>query len=561
MRKNLTKAISTTLAAAMVVTVGGFAGMTNTTGNSAKAADATATPTADATATATATADATATPAPTPATSYMAYTAFSMSGPWIYRSEWTNEKSGLTVKEFYDEKNSLWGKSKFDYTKNYIANNLTIAQEAAGTFKRGQARGDARIHSEATINDSAMTQNGEQSIEITNLDTSQYKNDGDAFYDVLHISTDIPMTMSNVKCTNVKVFVDDAQILTLAEAPANQEKTNDQGSGNHGFYDFMIIDNYASGHGVKGKALSPYSDESSKTVNKAIAVLPKKSLKITFTISGVDFVSPKKEVVVDNGPTVGSVFTDNGVKYKVTKRTKTDGSKGTVAVAGLTTKASSFTAPTSAKTTEGTTVLNYDVTGVAKNAFSKNTSIKTVTLGSHIKSIDEAAFYKCTKLTKVTYSKNITSIKNSTYKGCTSLKSFALSSSIKSIGEEAFKDCTALKSFKLTKNVKSVGYSAFAGCKKLTKFTFNTTVKSVAEAAFKNCTSLKTIKLGKKVKKINPSAFAGCKKLNKVTVYQKVKVSKNAFKGCKKTIKVSGKKAYVKYTKAQIKKAGYKKVK
>ena len=81
MRKNLTKAISTTLAAAMVVTAGGFAGVANTNGSTAKAAD----PTASATAT--------ATPAATPATSYMAYTAFSMAGPWIYRSEWTNDNS------------------------------------------------------------------------------------------------------------------------------------------------------------------------------------------------------------------------------------------------------------------------------------------------------------------------------------------------------------------------------------------------------------------------------------------------------------------------------------
>ena len=82
MRKNLTKAISTTLAAAMVVTAGGFAGVANTNGSTAKAADTTASATA------------TATPAATPAASYMAYTAFSMAGPWIYRSEWTNDKSG-----------------------------------------------------------------------------------------------------------------------------------------------------------------------------------------------------------------------------------------------------------------------------------------------------------------------------------------------------------------------------------------------------------------------------------------------------------------------------------
>ena len=80
-----------------------------------------------------------------------------MAGPWIYRSEWTNDKSGLTVKEFYDSEKSKWGRAAFDYTKNYLANNLTKAQEALNL--RGQARGDARVHSEATIKDAAMTTN------------------------------------------------------------------------------------------------------------------------------------------------------------------------------------------------------------------------------------------------------------------------------------------------------------------------------------------------------------------------------------------------------------------
>ena len=344
------------------------------------------------------------------------------------------------------------------------------------------------------------------------------------------------------------------------EAFPNTQASDKQGSGNKGYYDFMIIDNYADSHGVEGKALRPI-DKTTGKLNTEINAMPAKSLKITFTISGVDFVTAKKEVVVDNGPTVGSTFVDNGVKYVVTKRTKTNNSKGTVAVAGLATKKADFTTAATAKTTEGTTVLNYDVTGIADNAFAKDTTIKTVTLGDTIKTVGEAAFKGCTKLTKVTYNKNITKIADDTFNGCKSIKSFKLSSGIKSIGEAAFKNCTALKSFKLTKNVKSVGASAFSGCKKLSKFTYNSTVKSVAGSTFKDCTSLKSIKLGKKVKKIGGSAFAGCKKLSKITVSQKVKVSKKAFKGCKKTIKVSGKKAYVKYTKKQIKKAGYKKVK
>ena len=64
-----------------------------------------------------------------------------------------------------------------------------------------------------------MTANGEWTAEITNLDTTQYKTVGDSYYDVLHISTDIPLTMKNVKCTNVKVSVDDKQILEVRSCP------------------------------------------------------------------------------------------------------------------------------------------------------------------------------------------------------------------------------------------------------------------------------------------------------------------------------------------------------
>ena len=542
MRKNLTKAISTTLAAAMVVTAGGFAGVANTNGSTAKAAD----PTASATATATPAATPDATPAATPAASYMAYTAFSMAGPWIYRSEWTNKNSGLNAKEFYNE--SIAKKTvPYDYKTQYIANNLTIAQKAANVKSLGLAGLQARIHSEATFKDATMTQNGEQTVEVLNLDTSQYENtkkdEGGAWYDSLHISTDIPMTMKNVTCTNVKVYVDDKLMTEVKEAVPNQQKEDKVGSGNRGYYDFMIIDNYADSHGIKGKVLDPTT---TKKVNgkdtivptEGINAMPTKSLKITYTISGVDFKAEKKAPIVENGPVVGASFTDNGLKYVVTKRTKTDGSKGAVSIVGLAKSTANVTIPATAKTTEGTTALNYDVTAVEDSAFAKNTSIKTVKLGSAVTKVGEAAFKGCTKLTKVTYNNKVTSIASETFSGCKSLKSF-----------------------KLSNKIKSVGSSAFSGCKKLSKFTYNNVVKSVAGSTFKNCTSLKSIKLGKKVKKIGASAFAGCKKLSKITVSQKVKVSKKAFKGCKKTIKVSGKKAYVKYTKKQIKKAGYKKVK
>ena len=132
---------------------------------------------------------------------------------------------------------------------------------------------------------------------------------------------------------------------------------------------------------------------------------------------------------------------------------------------------------------------------------------------------------------------------------------------VTSIGAKAFQNSKKLKKVKIGSTIKTIGSSAFKKCTKLTGVTYNKIVKSVGASTYEGCASLSKITLGSKVKSIGKSAFKGCKKLSKISISQKVKVSKGAFKGCKKTIKVSGKKTNKKYTVAQIKKFGYKKVK
>lgn len=420
------------------------------------------------------------------ATSYNAYTAFQIGGYWVSRASWNDSAAGRndvreTGDKFVNEDN---GKSyDYDYSKEFLAFN-----------------GDDQTVNDGGIKDAVMTQNGTYTMEMTKLNVNNFTNAGDALWNMLHISTDIPMTVANVKCTDVKVYLDGSTTpyATLAEAKPNLQKST-----NLGCYDFFIFDGYSGNHGTKGVL-----------DNKKFTKFPTKGLKIEFTISGVNFSAPKQSVALPNGLVAGQKFAYNGVQYKVLERSMDNGAKGAVAVAGLDT------------------------------AGAKKTSIKLPTV-----------------VNNGTNSYNVTGIANKAFKGAKKLKKITISSSIKTMGTSAFAGCKNLTSVTMGKSVKSVSKQAFSGCAKLKTVKFGASVKSIAASAFQGCKSLKAVKLGKKVKSIGKSAFAKCTKLNKITVYQKVKVSKNAFKGCKKTIKVAGAKKFASYTKKKIVKSGYKKVK
>lgn len=393
---------------------------------------------------------------------YNAYMAFQVPDAWASRANWADGSQGLNGGVDYPIKDVGGESVTYNYLKQILVYNS-----------------DAKEHViNAGITDAKIDKNGTYTLEMTNAPLATLAGITDKTqWNMLSICTDVPVTETAVKCTNVKVYLDgeSTPFATLANAPYNQQKST-----NNGVLDFFIFDNYKENH----KTTSCL--DSAKYVR-----LPKKSIKIEFTISGINFNKEKQSVVVENGLMAGQSFKSGDYKYKVLTRSKSDGTKGTVAITGLNTtaaKKTSLTLPT-----------------VAANGTNKYT--------------------------------------------------------VKSIGSKAFQNNKKLKKVKLSSTITSIGSSAFKKCTKLSSITFNKKVTKVGTSVFEGCTSLKKITLGSKVKSISKSAFKGCKKLAKISVSKKVKVAKGAFKGCKKTIKVSGKKANKKYTVAQIKKSGYKKVK
>ena len=113
----------------------------------------------------------------------------------------------------------------------------------------------------------------------------------------------------------------------------------------------------------------------------------------------------------------------------------------------------------------------------------------------------------------------VTEIKADAFSGNSNLKSVNIGSNVTSIGDNAFKGCKALTKIVIPKGVKKIGKNAFAGCTKLKKVTFKTTtLKKIGKGAFKTIKKGATFKCPKSKKAIYK------KKLKKSGLPKKAKI-------------------------------------
>ena len=148
------------------------------------------------------------------------------------------------------------------------------------------------------------------------------------------------------------------------------------------------------------------------------------------------------------------------------------------------------------------------VTSIGDNAFYGCSSLKSITIPSGIKSIRLSTFGKCTSLTSITIPSSIMSIESSVFKGCTSLENITIPDSVTSIGYGAFDSCTSLEKITVPDNVTSIGNYAFNECTSLTSITIPDSVTSIGNRAFYGCISLENVTIGNSVTSIGGSAFS-----------------------------------------------------
>ena len=133
------------------------------------------------------------------------------------------------------------------------------------------------------------------------------------------------------------------------------------------------------------------------------------------------------------------------------------------------------------------------VTAIGTQAFSRCTSLTSVTIPSGVTSIGNAAFYACSKLTSATIPSSVTYIGGSAFYGCSSLTSVTIPSNVTSILEETFYNCHKLTSLTIPSRVTSFGNSAFANCSSLTSLTIPSSVTSIWDSVFSGCKGLTRI--------------------------------------------------------------------
>lgn len=141
-----------------------------------------------------------------------------------------------------------------------------------------------------------------------------------------------------------------------------------------------------------------------------------------------------------------------------------------------------------------------EVTYIIEAAFSRNTTLKSITLPESINDIGYraygqggSAFENCTALESIVIKGNITTIRVRTFSGCSSLKSITLPESLKTIQYNAFLRCSSLIEIVIPDAVTTIEKQVFSQCSALKKVTLGTQLESIGNNAFNKCLALETV--------------------------------------------------------------------
>ena len=144
-----------------------------------------------------------------------------------------------------------------------------------------------------------------------------------------------------------------------------------------------------------------------------------------------------------------------------------------------------------------------------------------------VTSIGYYAFSRCSSLTSITLPNSVTSIGDRAFEGCSSLtsimwnaKNFAVSSY--SSAGPFYDICANITSFTFGEEVETIPSYLCYGMSSLTSITIPESVTSIEESAFEFCSSLTSIIIPESVTSIEKNAFYYCSSLTSVTIPESV---------------------------------------
>ena len=205
---------------------------------------------------------------------------------------------------------------------------------------------------------------------------------------------------------------------------------------------------------------------------------------------------------------VGTIFTADGLKYKITATTTVEVSTNPTSIAGA------IVIPETVSYDSA----NYSVTSIGNNAFWNCSRLTLITIPNSVTNIGNNAFRYCLGLTLITIPNSVTNIGDSAFKICYNLTSVSIPDSVISIGKEAFNSCSSLTSVSIPNSLQSLTFGVFYGCRGLTSVTIPNSVTSIGDFAFESCDNLTSVTIPNSVTSIGIAAFKYCNNLNSITI-------------------------------------------
>ena len=145
---------------------------------------------------------------------------------------------------------------------------------------------------------------------------------------------------------------------------------------------------------------------------------------------------------------------------------------------------------------------------IGTHAFTRCTSLTSVSFPEMTGNIGHYAFYNCASLTEVSFPNMAGDIESSAFVGCNALTSVSFPMMTGDIGDYAFRACTSLTSVRFPKMAGSIKNLAFFKCTALTSVCFpNMTTGDIGTRTFYECPRLGESDPGNKVIFAAPQNF------------------------------------------------------
>ncbi len=174
----------------------------------------------------------------------------------------------------------------------------------------------------------------------------------------------------------------------------------------------------------------------------------------------------------------------------------------------------------------------YNVTGIADNAFFGDTVLTRVTGLEKIKSIGWHSFEGCTSLSEFSFPAGLSSLGGWAFYDCTNLnQSVVIPSTVFGIGERAFENSGIVSA---SLSCTEIGYRAFANCRSMEQLVLNEGVKNIwAEAFLEDASIVGNLILPSTLTYMEDRSFYNCKGISSVAIPAGLKrVNHNVFGNC-----------------------------